>query len=580
MDSANKTFFIMVLLTMVCFGITLYQFFNPSENLATSAANESQIEEKEEILNKQEKQVTLINEATSVESLVTYENEKLKVIFDSKKAEISNLFIKTLDNKSFDIVNSDKINNALKLKLGSWNSGIELNTLLGTDLIYTYSNDKNKYSFSTEFSMNDNEDEIIYKLEKIYTFYEDENIFHLEVKLSNNKNKKMRFDSSSNVFSLGWGPSLGLSSNNSAKKDERYEQFRFLSNDKIININSKNKIFRGTDGFATVKKAVKDDWLVSDSHYLTSVIIPDTNDYDYFFDYRKAEDNLYYCGLSLNSDKSVIETGFNIYCGPKSGKILKEYDNFKNEDVYLAKKGLSKLDPPIVWGLGDLLGWFLKVLYSFVKNYGVAIIILTIILKVLLSPLMVNSMKNSQKMQQLQPKLSELQAKYKDKPEMLSQKTMELYKKSGINPMSGCLPMLLQMPFLFAMYQLLDRMFELKGASFLWIKDLAMPDSLITFGFTIPLLNIDSLNILPIIMVVTQVFQSLLTPGMGNNPQAKMMIWLMPLMFFFFFYNVSSGLVLYWTIMNLLGIIQQVYMNKKLVVTNEVKDVIKKKKQK
>jgi YidC/Oxa1 family membrane protein insertase len=81
-------------------------------------------------------------------------------------------------------------------------------------------------------------------------------------------------------------------------------------------------------------------------------------------------------------------------------------------------------------------------------------------------------------------------------------------------------------------------------------------------------------------MVVTQVFQSLLTPGMGNNQQAKMMIWLMPLMFFFFFYNVSSGLVLYWTIMNLLGIIQQVYMNKKLLVTNEVKDVTKKKKHK
>ena len=147
---------------------------------------------------------------------------------------------------------------------------------------------------------------------------------------------------------------------------------------------------------------------------------------------------------------------------------------------------------------------------------------------------------------------------------MLSQKTMELYRKAGVSPMSGCLPMLLQMPFLFAMYQLLDRMFELKGASFLWIKDLAMPDALIAFSFTIPLLNISSLNILPIIMVISQVFQSLLTPGMDNNPQAKMMIWLMPLMFFFFFYNVSSGLVLYWTVMNLLGIVQQLFMNKTL----------------
>ena len=163
--------------------------------------------------------------------------------------------------------------------------------------------------------------------------------------------------------------------------------------------------------------------------------------------------------------------------------------------------------------------------------------------------------------------MKELQVKYKDKPEMLSQKTMELYRKAGVSPVSGCLPMLLQMPFLFAMYQLLDRMFELKGASFLWIKDLAMPDALITFSFTIPLLNISSLNILPIIMVVSQVFQSMLTPGMDNNPQAKMMIWLMPLMFFFFFYNVSSGLVLYWTVMNLLGIIQQVFMNKTLANT-------------
>jgi YidC/Oxa1 family membrane protein insertase len=582
MDSANKTFFIMVLLTMVCFGITLYQFFNPKENITTIATNESQVNETEKIKlsNDEEKKVTLISEVTNLNETIKYENDKLKVLFDSKKGEISNLFIKTSDQKAFDIVDSDQINNALKLKLGSWKDGIELNTLFSEDSIYTFNNDKNRYTFSCDFKVNENEEEIIYRVEKIYTFYENENIFHFKLKLSNNKNKEMRFDSSETVFSLGWGPSLGVSSTNSAKKDERYEQFRFLSNDKIININSKNKIFRGTDGFATVKKAVKDDWLVSDSHYFTSVIIPDTNDYDYFFDYSKSEDNLFYCGLSLKSDKSVIETSFNVYCGPKSGKILKRYDNFKNDDVYLSKKGLSKLDPPIVWGLGDLLGWFLKVLYMGVKNYGLAIIILTIILKALLSPLMANSMKNSQKMQTLQPKLAELQAKYKDKPEMLSQKTMELYKKSGINPMSGCLPMLLQMPFLFAMYQLLDRMFELKGASFLWIKDLAMPDSLITFGFTIPLLNIESLNILPIIMVVTQVFQSLLTPGMGNNQQAKMMIWLMPLMFFFFFYNVSSGLVLYWTIMNLLGIIQQVYMNKKLLVTNEVKDVTKKKKHK
>lgn len=561
MDSANKTFFIMVVLTMVCFGITLYQFFNPTTNNSVQTNNEeSIINQNEEIKKvKEEKKFSLNNEIVPNAEDIIYENDVLKVVFNSAKAEIAELIVKTPNQKAFDLVNGSNINNAMKLKLGSWENGVDLNSLLG-DSIYTFTKNENKYCFSCDFSSEDTEELVNYKLEKIYTFYENENLFHVDIKLSNDKNKSMRFDSSSNVFSLAWGPSLGVSE----KKDDRYDQFRYLSNSKIVNVNSKHKLFKGNNGFASIRKSLKDSWIASDSHYFTSVIIPDGNEYDYFFDYSKSDEKLYYCGLSLISNKSVIETSFNVYCGPKSSKILKKYDDFRNEDVYLAKTELSKMDPSIVFGLGNLLGWFLKVLYAAVKNYGVAIIILTVILKVLLAPLMMNSMKNSQKMQTLQPKLKELQTKYKDKPEMLSQKTMELYRKAGVSPMSGCLPMLLQMPFLFAMYQLLDRMFELKGASFLWIKDLAMPDALIAFSFTIPLLNISSLNILPIIMVISQVFQSLLTPGMDNNPQAKMMIWLMPLMFFFFFYNVSSGLVLYWTVMNLLGIVQQLFMNKTL----------------
>lgn len=561
MDSANKTFFIMVILTMFCFGITLYQFFNPKENTETNVAAESVTDNKQAInIAENQNKFVLKNTPQPVDGDIIYENNKLKVVFDSKRGEISNVLVKTSEDKSFDVVNGINGNNALKLKLGSWKSGIDVDTLFDEDLIYDLKNEGNKYTFSCEFGSGTDENDITYKLEKIYTFFDDENVFHVDIKLSNNKNEAMRFDNSSNVFSLGWGPSLG----GNEKINERYDQFKYLSNGKIININSKSKIFKGTNGLASFRKSLKDSWIASDAHYFTSVLIPDGNEYDYFFDYSKSLDNLYYCGYSLISNRSVIDTGFSVYCGPKSGKILKKYDDFKNDDIYLSKTELSKISPPIVWGLGNVLGWCLNVLYAVVRNYGVAIIILTIILKALLSPLMMNSMKSSQKMREMQPKLAELQAKYKDKPEMLNQKTMELYKKAGFNPMSGCLPMLLQMPFLFAMYQLLDRMFELKGASFLWIKDLAMPDALITFSFTIPLLNINSLNILPIIMVLSQVFQSLLTPGMESNPQSKMMIWLMPLMFFFFFYNVSSGLVLYWTVMNLLGIIQQLAMNKML----------------
>ncbi len=579
MDSANKTFFVMVILTMVCFGITLYQFFNPKKDIETPIATESVVNNERIIkIAENKNNFVLRTKSESSNTDIVYENSKLKVILDSAKGEISSVLVKTSEDKSFDIVSGSGDYNALKLKLGSWKDGVDINALFDEDFIYDFKSEGNKYTFYCEFSSGTNEDEIVYKLEKIYTFFDDENIFHLDIKLSNNKNEAMRFDSTSNVFSLGWGPSLGVN----GKINERYDQFKYLSNGKIINVNSKNKLFKGTNGLASFRKSLKDSWIASDGHYFTSVIIPDGNEYDCFFDYSKSLDNLYYCGYSLVSNRSVIDTGFSVYCGPKSGKILKKYDDFKNDNVYLSKTELSKISPPIVWGLGNVLGWCLKVLYSLVKNYGLAIIILTIILKALLSPLMINSMKSSQKMRSLQPKISELQAKYKDKPEMLNQKTMELYKKAGFNPMSGCLPMLLQMPFLFAMYQLLDRMFELKGASFLWIKDLAMPDALITFSFTIPLLNINSLNILPIVMVISQIFQSLMTPGMESNPQAKMMIWLMPLMFFFFFYNVSSGLVLYWTVMNLLGIIQQLIMNKTLVAepSNEklLNNVKKKKK--
>lgn len=579
MDSANKTFFVMVILTMVCFGITLYQFFNPKKDIETPIATESVVNNERIIkIAENKNNFVLRTKSESSNTDIVYENSKLKVILDSAKGEISSVLVKTSEDKSFDIVSGSGDYNALKLKLGSWKDGVDINALFDEDFIYDFKSEGNKYTFYCEFSSGTNKDEIVYKLEKIYTFFDDENIFHLDIKLSNNKNEAMRFDSTSNVFSLGWGPSLGVN----GKINERYDQFRYLSNGKIINVNSKNKLFKGTNGLASFRKSLKDSWIASDGHYFTSVIIPDGNEYDCFFDYSKSLDNLYYCGYSLVSNRSVIDTGFSVYCGPKSGKILKKYDDFKNDNVYLSKTELSKISSPIVWGLGNVLGWCLKVLYSLVKNYGLAIIILTIILKALLSPLMINSMKSSQKMRSLQPKIFELQAKYKDKPEMLNQKTMELYKKAGFNPMSGCLPMLLQMPFLFAMYQLLDRMFELKGASFLWIKDLAMPDALITFSFTIPLLNINSLNILPILMVISQIFQSLMTPGMESNPQAKMMIWLMPLMFFFFFYNVSSGLVLYWTVMNLLGIIQQLIMNKTLVAepSNEklLNNVKKKKK--
>ncbi len=559
MDSTNKTFLVMLLLTGFLFAMTTYQtFFNKKDTpLAENISVETESTNKD--LPTFEKTTAenfkIINTESNIEN-AEYNSDKLKIVFDVKRAEIKSAVVKYGDNENgHELVNGRDGYNAMAVKLGSWNEG-----MFFEDLIYNLEIEGNVYKFFVEFL---DVAGTKYKLEKIFTFIDNEYVFKCDVKLSNDKKQPMRFDNTNKVFSIGWGPTLGEKVNKSGKRNPRYDQYRYLSSEKIINIVEKNKIFKSgsTLGYGEISKGVRDSWLSADGHYFTAIMVPDGNDYSYFFDNRKVKDDVSYGGFSLITNKSVIETSFNIYLGPKKRSVLKQYDDFQNGSIYMAGLDLVKLDPPIIFGLGDLLGVVLNFINKLFNNYGISIIVITILLKLLLAPLTHKSMTSQKKMQELQPKIKEIQAKYKDKPEMLNKKTMELYQKAGINPMAGCLPLLLQMPLLFSMYQLLDRLVELKGSSFLWISDLAMPDAIFEFGFILPLLNSNTLNILPIIMVVTQVAQSFLTPDMSGNSQAKMMMWMMPIIFFFFFYNVSSGLVLYWTVMNLLGIIQQLILN-------------------
>jgi len=153
------------------------------------------------------------------------------------------------------------------------------------------------------------------------------------------------------------------------------------------------------------------------------------------------------------------------------------------------------------------------------------------------------------KMQKLQPVIKALQEKFKDKPQKMHQEVMALYKEHKVNPMSGCLPILVQIPVFFALYTVLRSAVELRYAEFLWIKDLCEPENLMvgTIGFPI--------NILPILMTITSVFQTKLTPQTGDPQQQKMMMW-MPVIFLFMLYNMASALVLYWTINQVLSIVQ------------------------
>lgn len=205
-----------------------------------------------------------------------------------------------------------------------------------------------------------------------------------------------------------------------------------------------------------------------------------------------------------------------------------------------------------------------------VKNWGVSIIILTALLKLAMFPITAKTAKSTVKMQEMQPKMQALQEKYKDNPAKLNEQTAKLYKEIGYNPLSGCLPMIFQFVILFAMYNLFNNYFEFRGACFIpgWIPDLSKGDSIKTLGFRIPLLG-NQIRLLPVIYVFSQIFFSKITQNGGttasqNAGQMKFMMYGMPIMFFFLFYNAPSGLLIYWTVSNVIQLGQQLFINSKI----------------
>jgi YidC/Oxa1 family membrane protein insertase len=205
----------------------------------------------------------------------------------------------------------------------------------------------------------------------------------------------------------------------------------------------------------------------------------------------------------------------------------------------------------------------LEFLYKVVHNWGAAIIILSILIYLILFPLSLKQMRSMKQMQALQPHVEELKKNYKDNPQRLNKEIMALYSQHKVNPLSGCLPLVLQMPIFFALYQVLMRSVVLKGAGFLWIKDLSEPDRLFILPVSLPILS-NEINILPIVMTIGMFIQqkiSTFTASSVSSEQQKIMLLAMPLMFGLIFYRMPSGLVLYWLINSILMLIYQIRLN-------------------
>ncbi len=299
-------------------------------------------------------------------------------------------------------------------------------------------------------------------------------------------------------------------------------------------------------------------WISIQDRYFMSAIIPDQAGEASMRLFLHANDLL---ENQYVHPERVIDPGsrhifkYNLFLGPKSLSILKKLD--------------YELDKAVNFGWFDFLAkplvWIMDFLYEhFIANYGVAIIILTLISKIILWPLGNMSYKSMAEMKKIQPEIAKLKEKYGDDKKKMQAETMHLYKAYKVNPLGGCLPMLVQIPVFFALYRMLYGAIELRHAPFFgWITDLSAPDRLLRFDVAIPLMQPPyGIPVLTIIMGATQLIQQKMSPPPGDPAQAKMMM-LMPLVFTVIFINFSSGLVLYWLVNNILSIAQQYYVSKK-----------------
>jgi len=342
---------------------------------------------------------------------------------------------------------------------------------------------------------------------------------------------------SQGVYSISWNG--GLPSTEKNLKDELfyYKAFAYqgdeLSSEKLRSGKSLSENYRGQTG-----------WVATRNKYFISAIIPIDGGVGASVGGSFDRDVPNF-DISVNQQVNSSNS-FTLYLGPL------EYGSVSSIGVNLEQSmsmGWSFIRPISRGVLAALVA-----MHKYIPNYGVVLIIFSILVKIVVYPLTRKSYQSMRAMSSLQPKLKSLKEKYAKDPQKLNQATMKLYKEEGVNPMGGCLPMLIQMPLLFALFQVFRSTIELRGEPFmLWISDLSAPDTLFEIGgFPI--------NILPLVMAASMFIQQKMTPTAAGAGQQKSMMYFMNIFFIFIFYRLPSGLNLYYTLFNVLTILQQKYL--------------------
>ena len=331
----------------------------------------------------------------------------------------------------------------------------------------------------------------------------------------------------------------------------------------------------GKDESEQIEAKVK--WIAFQQQFFSSIFSAGNQFASAQVDVKYADEkdearNLMYCKMKVKSELNrsnpdLIQVPLQMYFGPDDYNLLRSYE-----------QNYEKLIPLGGWMVGWISRFIIiplfRFLNDFIPNYGIIILIMTILLKLVISPLTIRSYVSSAKMSAIKPEVDKINERYPKQEDALKkqQATMDLYKRAGISPMGGCLPMLLQFPILWAMFRFFPASIELRQQSFLWAEDLSTYDSILDFGFNIPLYG-DHVSLFALLMAVSMFFYSKMTSSqMSSDPSMAgmkfMTVWMMPIMMLFICNNLSAGLTYYYFISNLLTMVQT-WVIKKWVVKPE-----------
>ena len=551
--------------------ILMFWFYDNQSNMIEN----QQQEPVESVLNETPETSSIINDSSYnsdtidieenfKEEIITLENDNILIELSTRGANLNKLLLKNFNNYNDEplfLINDNK-------SIFNYNIPIGRNsTINSADLNFTSQIIKR----NSEVKLTGIIDQLR-SLELTFKLEENSSLVNFDVKL-NDTNKYEE----NNDIELIWGRD-SFRNSKSIDYENRYTALSY-------GFEEKKDSYLSVAG-TTNKNINNVNWVSFREHFFSSIIIlnDQIDDVDISSEDLASNETLdnkftkrfkANIPLSLNSNNNL---SFQMYFGPTDYETLKQYNLNLENSVQIG------------WGIFGWLNRFIFFpLFSFLTNYfsyGISIILMTIIVKVAIAPLTYKSYLSQIKMKILKPELEVINEKFKDDPMKKQQETMNLYTKSGANPMSGCLPAFLQMPLFFALFVFFPAAFSLRGKSFLWADDLSSYDSILDLGFYIPLYG-DHVSLFPILASIAIFFYTRMTTGQQMMPASqtggvnmKVIMYLMPLMMLFFFNNYASGLSLYYFISNVLTIILMLIIKNFIIDDNKILTQIEENKKK